>query len=268
MKRNGNITCVFEERRKKIGKPLHITSWIHTLTWRKHIICSNPRVFIFNSKALTLQIPDLPLHQSDINVTKPSDFASDQAPCHKVNITEMHFSLTHIYSIILHPSARLSLLAPPPSPYLTSCSLMPLPTSPNSTHPSSPPLSPSLFLSIHTAESLLIICDLLKYIHCHSLSLSLSLVFSLTPTPSLSSLSLFLCVPGLLFNNLLALLIPSLVLPLQALSLSFVFLFCRIICVPLLPSFLCTAEKSQTCTVKCQSSFFFFCMRGSLLEEK
>lgn len=56
------------------------------------------------------------------------------------------------------------------------CSIPHIPLSPRS--PSlplsfSPPLSP-LFLSIHTTESLLIICDLLKYIHCHSLSLPLA----------------------------------------------------------------------------------------------
>lgn len=87
----------------------------------------------------------------------------------------------------------------------------PHPSFPTQTLSFSPPLLP-LFLSIHTTESLLIICDLLKYIHSHS-HLSLSL-------------------PGLLFSNLLALLIPPLILSPAAVSASFVFLFCRIICAP------------------------------------
>lgn len=151
--------------------------------------------------------------------------------------------LTHIYSIILHPSARLSFPVPPPSLHLTSCSPKPLlyPIAP--LHPSlfphalsffSPPLSPR-FLSIHTTESLLIICDLLKYIHCHSLTPTL-----ISPSPSM---------PGLLFSNLLALLIPSLILSLSlgALSVSFVFLFCRIICVlvPVPPPPLSVPQRSH-----------------------
>lgn len=159
----------------------------------------------------------------------------------------MHFPPTHIYSIIPHPSARLSLSFPLPSLCITSCALKPLPTS---THPSypmltlsfSPPLSP-LFLSIHTTESLLIICDLLKYIHCHSLSLPLSFL-----SPSLSLL------PGLLFSNLLALLIPSL----WVLSVSFVFLFCRIICATSPPP---VPQRSHKHTLWDAASWCILCER-------
>lgn len=79
----------------------------------------------------------------------------------------------------------------------------PIPLSPRS-HSFPLSFSPPLFLSIHTTESLLIICDLLKYIHCQSLSFPLSLTL-----PSLSlSLSFSLC-PAFSSENL-ALLIPSL----------------------------------------------------------
>lgn len=99
---------------------------------------------------------------------------SDQAPCQKVNIAEMRFPPTHIYSIILHPSARLSLLF---------CYLLhlfpPVPSSP-SCFPHALTLSlPHVPPSIHTTASLLIISDLLKYILCHSLLLPLS---SLAPS--------------------------------------------------------------------------------------
>lgn len=110
----------------------------------------------------------------NINVTKPSDFAFDQALCHKVNITEMHFAPTQPY----YPSTICPSVTPhsstfPPRHLLFSkappqCSTPPIPLSPRSP---SRFLSPTLpFLSIHTTESLLIICDLLKYIHCYSLS--------------------------------------------------------------------------------------------------
>lgn len=120
----------------------------------------------------------------------------------------------------------------------------------------SPPLSPC-FLSIHTTESLLIICDLLKYIHCHSLSLPLSSL-PLPPCP------VFCSATSSHYSFSL-----SLFLSLGALSVSFVFLFCRIICVlvaVLLPpsSSFCTAEKSQTRTETLLAGAF--CM--SLLEEK
>lgn len=113
-----------------------------------------------------------------------SDF--DQAPCQKVNITEMHFpSNTYLqyYPSSLGPSVTpicyLLRLFPPVR------SLKPLPISPRShplPHPRPPP-SPS----IHTTASLLIICDLLKYILCHSLSLPLS-------SPSLALCPVF-CSP-------------------------------------------------------------------------
>lgn len=109
-------------------------------------------------------------------------------------------------------------------------------------HTLSPPLSP-LFLSIHTTESLLIICDLLKYIHCHSLSLPLSFL-----SPSLSLL------PGLLFSNLLALLIPSL----WVLSVSFVFLFCRIICATSPPP---VPQRSHKHTLWDTASWCILCER-------
>ena len=86
----------------------------------------------------------------------------------------------------------------------------------------SPPLSPC-FLSIHTTESLLIICDLLKYIHCHSLSLPLSSL-PLPPCPVFCSATSSHYSFPLSFSL-------SLFLSLGALSVSFVFLFCRIICV-------------------------------------
>lgn len=73
--------------------------------------------------------------------------------------------------------------------------------------------SHSFFLSSHTAESLLIICDLLKYIHCHSLWLSLwlpSLSLPSSPSPRITH-----CLPHS---------------PLCEHSVSFVFLFCRINC--------------------------------------
>lgn len=131
-----------------------------------------------------------------------SDF--DQAPCQKVNITEMHFpSDTYLryYPSSLGPSVTpicyLLRLFPPVR------SLKPLPISPCShphplPHPRPPPPP-----SIHTTASLLIICDLLKYILCHSLSLSLPL----------SSASLAHSLPGLLFTNITHFL--SLSLPLR-----------------------------------------------------
>lgn len=186
----------------------------------------------------------------NINVTKPCQTLI------RLRVTKSTLLkcilLPHISTALsLRPSARLSLSIPPPSLYLTSRSpeapphrpTPPIPLSPRS-HSFSPPLSP-LFLSIHTTESLLIICDLLKYIHCHSLSLPLS-----------SLLSLSLSLPGLLFSNLLALLTPSLILSLGALSVPFVFPFCRIICVPFPPSSprlsssLSTPQKSQTRSVR------------------
>lgn len=108
----------------------------------------------------------------------------------------------HIYSIILHPSAPFLHL---PS-ILTSCPLKPIPFAPlpqslfphvlTRSHSLSLSLPP-LFLSIHTTESLLIICDLLKYIHCQSLSFPLSLTHFAFPL----ALSLALSLPGFLFGK-------------------------------------------------------------------
>lgn len=173
--------------------------------------------------------------------------------------------LTHIYSIILHPSACLSLPIPPPSLHLTSCSPKPLlyPIAP--LHPSlfphaltlsffSPPLSPR-FLSIHTTESLLIICDLLKYIHCHSLSLPLSSL-PLPPCPVFCSATSSHYSFPLSFS--------------LSLTRSTFSLFCLSVLQdnlrprPPPPSSFCTAEKSQTRTETLLAGAF--CM--SLLEEK
>lgn len=178
----------------------------------------------------------------DSNVTEPfQPFAFHQASRHEINTAEATYQ-PHIYSIILHPSAPFLHL---PS-ILTSCPLKPAPFAPlpQSLFPHvltrSHSLSlPPLFLSIHTTESLLIICDLLKYIHCQSLSFPLSLTHFAFPLSV--SLALSLC-PAFYSENLLALLIPSL----WALSVSFVFLFCRIIWVPPSTSSLYRREVTNT----------------------
>lgn len=136
----------------------------------------------------------------DSNVTEPfQPFAFHQASRHKINTAEATYQ-PHIYSIILHPSAPFLHL---PS-ILTSCPLKPVPFAPlpQSLFPHvltrSHSLSlPPLFLSIHTTESLLIICDLLKYIHCQSLSFPLSLTHFAFPL----ALSLALSLPGFLFGK-------------------------------------------------------------------
>lgn len=102
-----------------------------------------------------------------------------------VHLAVCHRSFLHLLSV--------------PTPILP---LTPLP--PHATHPAipTPPCTqhtharrlalflsctlPPLLLSIHTTESLLIICDLLKYIHCHSPSLPLS---SRAPSPHPSARS-------------------------------------------------------------------------------
>lgn len=178
----------------------------------------------------------------DSNVTEPfQPFAFHQASRHEINTAEATYQ-PHIYSIILHPSAPFLHL---PS-ILTSCPLKPAPFAPlpQSLFPHvltrSHSLSlPPLFLSIHTTESLLIICDLLKYIHCQSLSFPLSLTHFAFPLSV--SLALSLC-QAFYSENLLALLIPSL----WALSVSFVFLFCRIIWVPPSTSSLYRREVTNT----------------------
>lgn len=155
----------------------------------------------------------------------------------------MHLTTTHIYSMIpLHlPVCHPSFL------HLISLSLscLPVSTAPypplHPTHPRfptfslacsfSPPLSlalslppPPLFLSIHATESLLIICDLLEYIHCHSLSLPFH--FPFLPLPFLSLCPVFCSASSSHYSF-------PLPFPLRALSVPFVSLYWRIICVPL-----------------------------------
>lgn len=175
----------------------------------------------------------------DSNVTEPfQPFAFHQASRHKINTAEATYQ-PHIYSIILHPSAPFLHL---PS-ILTSCPLKPIPFAPlpQSLFPHvltrSHSLSlPPLFLSIHTTESLLIICDLLKYIHCQSLSFPLSLTHFAFP------LALALSLPGFLFGK------PPCIT--HSLSLSTFSFFCLSVLQdnlsPPPPPPLCTAEKSQT----------------------
>lgn len=115
----------------------------------------------------------------------------------KSNQSETDFAQPHIWSIIPRPSGRLSPQLPAPSLRFHSCPApnpTPTPTPRHSSRYSDPPCTqhtrrlalfvsctlPPLLLSIHTTESLLIICDLLKYIHCHSPSLPLS---SRAPSP-------------------------------------------------------------------------------------
>lgn len=160
------------------------------------------------------------------------------APCW-ILMSLSHFS--HISTVLSSIHLPHSSTFPPFSPHVL-WSPSPSLHSPNPSFPTFslvPTLSlPPLFLSIHTTESLLIICDLLKYIHCQSLSFPLSLTHFAFPL----SVSLALSLPAFSSENLLALLIPSL----WALSVSFVFLFCRIIWVPPSTSSLYRREVTNT----------------------
>lgn len=162
---------------------------------------------------------------------------------HVMKSTQLKPHISHISTVLSSIHLPHSSTFPPFSPHVL-WSPSPSLHSPNPSFPtfSLVPtlfLSPlSFFLSIHTTESLLIICDLLKYIHCQSLSFPLSLTHFAFPLSV--SLALSLC-PAFYSENL-ALLIPSL----WALSVSFVFLFCRIIWVPPSTSSLYRREVTNT----------------------
>lgn len=148
----------------------------------QQFILANPWPSILLSKALTCRSLICLCTIVNINVTKPYQTLL-LIRLHVIKSTLLKCVLPQCVSTILSfnylpvcrsPFLHLSSTSPPVLPIPLSLHSPSLPLS------FSPPLSP-LFLSIHTTESLLIICDLLKYIHCHSLSLPLSL--ALPPLP-------------------------------------------------------------------------------------
>lgn len=150
----------------------------------------NPFETIHVAKALTRE--PLICFMGNISVTKPYQIVL-LIRLHVTKSTLLKCILSqHIFIVLslIHLPVRHS-STPPPSLYCISPPAVQSPSRRSS--PTLFPHAPSLFLSptiplflpIHTTESLLIICDLLKYILRHSLSL--------TPTPTSLSGFLPLC---------------------------------------------------------------------------